>query len=738
MKASTVSRRIFRRALIGARMVEMSILGSNDLLDASGGHWPASFPAAPSVRSASPVRPAPKTRDERNMTPVPRDRQKNRGMRSRCLVFLFTVSAALAFADAPPVAAAEPTRVASVATSGTEPSEASALTAYLAARAWLDADALPAEGEEAARVPLEATTSVCVLLRLDGRLVGAGHDELDAPRSTAAATADDAGLLLRRAVGRAVARALADTTIASVRAELGDKVTARLSLEVELGGPLRPLIGRTIADAARRVAAGNEGVAVLRGERAHRAFPSRLLAADTAARTDRIIAGLLLEAGLPAKDLPEFSAEERVSLARFHSIRLRADSPDAAPAVVTRAGRLVAQRELTEGFVRAAAAQLAARLAAQVVPADPSRANSPQRLLGTLNPTADLYDPPLAAPSDAALASLALARASRSPLLPEPIRGHAAARARALIGWLSALPGEDRSVAADCLAAIASAELGEEGDGGDGGTGADVASAAQRASLRDRIGTAARSLLAGGETGDASDATRVALLAAAAHALGDAVTEGDLEALMLRLEAHASERPARLVDAALPVALLAASPSLAERHRAPLRALFERLTTLASELQIGAAALGAAIEVADPRSADLLGGIEIPGSASGVADTQSLLLMTGIAMTEAAHSPEEWAADPTARATLLPYARFVAQHIATDPWVGGFRNPRTLRGLVRGSLLRDDCPPGATSAALLFLLSAAESGVFRDGAPAPQASPAAVPEAPLDGSAGPK
>ncbi len=716
-------------------MVEMSILGSNDLLDASGGRWPASFPAAPSVRSASPVRPAPKTRDERTMTPVPRDRQKNRGMRSRCLVFLFTVSAALALADARPVAAAEPMRVASVATSETEPSEATALTAYLAARAWLDADALPAEGEEAARVPLEATTSVCVLLRLDGRLVGAGHDALDAPRSTAAATADDTGFLLRRAVGRAVARALADTTIASVRAELGDKVTARLSLEVELGGPLRPLIGRTIADAARRVAAGNEGVAVLRGERAHRAFPSRLLAADTAARTDRIIAGLLLEAGLPAKDLPEFSAEERVSLARFHSIRLRADSPGAAPAVVTRAGRLVAQRELTEGFVRAAAAQLAARLAAQVVPADASGANSPQRLLGTLNPTADLYDPPFAAPSDAALASLALARASRSPLLPEPIRGHAAARARALIGWIAMLPDGESAVAADCLAAIASSELGEEGDGG---SGADVASPTQRTSLGDRIGTAARSLLAGGETGDALDATRVALLAAAAHALGDAVTEGDLEALMLRLEAHASERPARLVDAALPVALLAAPPSLAERHRAPLRALFERLTTLASELQIGAAAPGAAVAVADPRSADLLGGIEIPGSASGVADTQSLLLMTGIAMTEAAHSPEEWAADPTARATLLPYARFVVQHIATDPWVGGFRNPRTLRGLVRGSLLRDDCPPGATSAALLFLLPAAESGVFRDGAPAPQASPAAVPEAPFDGSAGPK
>jgi hypothetical protein len=253
--------------------------------------------------------------------------------------------------------------------------------------------------------------------------------------------------------------------------------------------------------------------------------------------------------------------------------------------------------------------------------------------------------------------------------------------------------------------------------------------------LRDRIGAAIRSQLAAGDGDDAADATRIALLVAAAHALGDAATQRDLEALMVRLRVHASERPARLADAALPIAFLAASPTLAEADRAPLRALFERFASLAAELQVGS---GTTVDTADLRSADLAGGIDLPGSASGVADTQSLLMMTGIALVEAAHSLEEWPADPVARSALLPYARFVAQHIATDPWVGGFRNPRTLRGLVRGSLVRDDCPPGATSAALLYLLSTLESGVFRDGAAARDASPAADPAAPLDGAAGPK
>lgn len=719
MKASTVRRRIFRRALIGARMVEMSILVSNDLRHATQGGPAACFSATPTVRSARFTRPAPAARDETTMTPVPTRRQKNRTLRSRSLVFLFTILAA--FLPAPGMAHGQPTRPAAQSPDGADPSEATALAAYLAARAWLDADALPAESDAAARVPLESTTAVCVLLRLDGRLVGAGDDELDAPRSTAAAAASDSELLLRRAVGRAVARALADGTIAAVRAELGDRVTARLSLEVELCGPLRPLIGRTIADASRRIAAGNEGVAVLRGERAHRAFPSRLLAADTAARTDRIVTGLLLEAGLPAKDLPEFGAEERVSLARHRSIRLRADTPDAAPAVVTRAGRTLSQRELTEGFARAAASQLAARLAAQVVPSDPTRPDGPQRLLGTLNPTADTYDPPFAAPSDAALASLALARASRAPVLPEPIRSHAARRAAELVDWLSALPDGERVVASDCLAALAAIELGLD--------------EAALAPLRARVGAAMRSQLAGSEGDGAADATRIALLAAAAHGLGDAALQRDLDALLVRLRGQASERPARLVDAALPIACLAASPALAEEHRAPLRALFERFVTLALELQV---ALGPDAEGADLRSADLAGGIELPGSASGVADTQSLLMMTGVAMVEAAHAPEDWPADRQARSALLPYARFVAQHIASDPWVGGFRNPRTLRGLVRGSLVRDDCPPGATSAALLYLLSTLESGVFRDGAAASDASPAADPEAPLDGAAGPK
>jgi hypothetical protein len=54
------------------------------------------------------------------------------------------------------------------------------------------------------------------------------------------------------------------------------------------------------------------------------------------------------------------------------------------------------------------------------------------------------------------------------------------------------------------------------------------------------------------------------------------------------------------------------------------------------------------------------------------------------------------------------FVRFLAQHVAADPWVDGFRSPDALRGLVRGSLASDDCPPAATAAGLLLVAGMGE------------------------------
>ena len=54
--------------------------------------------------------------------------------------------------------------------------------------------------------------------------------------------------------------------------------------------------------------------------------------------------------------------------------------------------------------------------------------------------------------------------------------------------------------------------------------------------------------------------------------------------------------------------------------------------------------------------------------------------------------------------------RFLAQHVADDPWVGGFRSPEALRGLIRDSLGANSCPPDRLALGLLLALSASENG----------------------------
>jgi hypothetical protein len=566
----------------------------------------------------------------------------------------------------------------STASTPNRPSESDALAAYIAARAWLDADAMPSEDAEGSQVAVGPAAAVCVLLRLDGRLVGSG-DASVATAATAAPGAVDRErmLLVRRAVGRAVARALSDSTIASVRGEVGDKVTRRLSLEIELAGPVRPLIGRTVAEASLRIDAGNEGIALLRADRLFRAFPSRMLASDIAARPDRAITALFLEAGLPVKDLNAFAPEDRVSLGRFDTVRLRASSPTAAPTVVTRAGRIVEPFEVTPGLVRAVAAQLAARLAGQVVELDPGSPEKGVALLGTLNPTADAYAPPFAQPRDAAFAALALRRAATSELLPEATRGRAGAGAAPPRRAPHADGSADRDFAADCLLMLACGRDDAERTKRLSARAAAVAEAATEAPIPTTLAAAA--LLAADSTGNAERAGAM------------------IRALLAR---HAGSR-AELLDAALPLALVATHPSLDAETRSALAALMLEFSALARSIQIDPAKPEHAML---PR--DLAGGLLLPDPGGGLPDTQCLPLATALALAEPLF-PEEGRAERLASGRA--FTRFLIQHVADDPWIGGFRNPGALRGLVRTSLAGDDCPPGQTAAGLLLALSVSEN-----------------------------
>lgn len=598
------------------------------------------------------------------------------------------------------------------------PAIAAATDAYLAARAWLDADLLPRPDDADASVELPATEAVCVVLRLDGRVVGVGED----------ATADRG--MLRRAVGRAVSEALGDRVIRAVRAEAADRVTARLALEVELAGPVTPLLGRTIADAARRATPGTDGLAVVRAGKVTRAFPARLLASDTADRPDRIIARLLLDAGLPAKDLPAFPADERVSLGRFRTVRLRADSPDGRPTIVERGGRTIAIAEIRPSTAALAASVLASRLVANTLPIDRGRPAEGSFLLGTYNPTAGVHDPPAATELDAALAAVALAEAAVTDALPEAIRSTAREASRALRAGARFDDAEDgpRRDAVAAMHAIACARLGDP----IGGPHA-------------RLVRGACTRLAKPVDGDgAADpgAPILALAAAAALATDADGLRTELDAILARLLAP-DRRSGDFTDAALPLALLVGIGTddavAADRGdagarpmagppdtRARLVAILDACAVAAHELQArgGAeeAADGSTVDLSADLPEDLLGGVPLPSARAALADAQCLQLAAAIAIAEP-HLPLERRAQRATDARW--FLRFLLQHVADDPWVGGFRDESALRGLVRASLAGDDCPPAATAVGLL-LAAASARHTFAD-APAGPAAPASGP-----------
>lgn len=599
----------------------------------------------------------------------------------------------------------------------TTPTTDSAVAAFLAARAWLDADALPAVESPLALVSLDATTAVCVILRLDGRIVGVGED----------ATGD--ATMVRRALGRAVTKALGDETIRAVRQTVGDRVTARLSLELELAGALTPLLGRTVADAAQRVAPSRDGIAVLRAESVTRAFPCRLNAADNADRPDRTIATLLVEAGLPAKDLPQYTAEDRVSLARFSSVRIRQDDAQSTPTIIERGGRTIELVEITPALTRALAAQLCARLAGQVVARNGNKSSESAAitatttstavaLLGTLNPTAAMYDPPFAGERDGALAAFALARAATTTSIPLPTRTHARARANALLQSLLMQSLDARPIAVDAYCALALCTLEQD---------APQHSSAMRSALTTRIVAAlARAnetttnnavapidAAALNETGNpapvaeekvdnaarANEPELVALLAAAALALDSSESRTAAIAAIDALLTHHESSRAQLVDATLAIALIAQSPTLPPPLRARCVEQLARTVEVIARVQIraGESEFSAGIP------ADLDGGLLLPSAKGRLPDTQSLRVAAGVASAQTSLSGEP---KVSAATTTRHFMRFLAQHIADDPWVGGLRDPASIRGLVRGSLATDDCPPSALIAGLLLALEA--------------------------------
>jgi hypothetical protein len=332
-------------------------------------------------------------------------------------------------------AASEPERLRTDPTARSlEPDIASCVDGFLIARGWVDTMSPPQPDAPEARLTLVGVRGVSVILRHEGRIVGVGDD-------WPAVAGDDR--MLRRAVGRALARALGDRVIGALPEAARNAAGAKLALEIEFAGRPEALVGRTIAECSLRIDPGLDGIAIRRTSDGAStwavAYPSRLLASNTAAAPEKTIAALFFELGFPARDLPELVRIDPVGIFRFSSLRLAQAAPGDAPSVRARGTARIRDEEVDAASVAAQASRLLRRLAASM-PRNAARDELIHSslgegigLVGDYVAVADEYRPLVAPAGDQALTAWAAADVAANDAFDESLRGEAAELARVLL-----------------------------------------------------------------------------------------------------------------------------------------------------------------------------------------------------------------------------------------------------------------------------------------------------------------
>ncbi len=207
---------------------------------------------------------------------------------------------------------------------GPEPIDAP--SAELALRAWQACRTLLNTGNCGSNAP-ELTQSECwsavVILRLDGRVVGVGESHDSAP------------------IAGALSNAITDArqrTPNSAHASENER-WQRTTLELELGAKPEPLIGADYAQAAQEIEPALDGIAVRRGDQWALAHPCVLQSLNAAASPEQTLLSLVLQLGLPARELAQLPTSEKVGLYRFRTTRIVQPAQTMTPTFVLRGAR---------------------------------------------------------------------------------------------------------------------------------------------------------------------------------------------------------------------------------------------------------------------------------------------------------------------------------------------------------------------------------------------------------------
>lgn len=284
----------------------------------------------------------------------------------------------------------------------TPPPAASVLNAWIECRKYVDIGEIPSNS---AGFSSPVTWSAVVILRKEGRVIGVGNSLENDP--------------IRGALGRALADARQRMD------KLGGEPTAinweQITLELEVGSKPEPLIGGTYLEASREIEPALDGIAVRRGSTWATAHPAVLQALNAAAAPDQTLLSLVMQLGLPARDLNEIPATERVGLYSFEVTRIVQPALTMLPTFVNRGSRLEptpspsesvqcaqsATDEMLKWFERS---MIHASKGSDSQPAGEQRALQSLGLRGDYLPAEDKDDSINAAPTEQSLAAFAIAR----------------------------------------------------------------------------------------------------------------------------------------------------------------------------------------------------------------------------------------------------------------------------------------------------------------------------------------
>ena len=312
------------------------------------------------------------------------------------------------------------------------PDAGESVEAWYTVRDWINTLAVPPHGAPTADVQISGASCYCLLLRFQGRTVGIGT-----------ATSEDEAML-RTAAERAIQSAMNNRTIAALPEDIKKEAGRQLTLELEVGGTMEPLVGESFSAFENDIHPIHDGIALRWDDEWAYRFPSKLRLSNNHAHA-ALFDGMTLAMDRSLLNARSALLRGDVTAYRFPVLDIGQASPTSAPMELI-GGMLGGAPVPTEQNLRLAQAALTDHITQSIWPGEDLLG-----LMGTYKPAADRFDPLIASPADQALLAFSLARVANAGTL-DPARADAAAETAAMI--LSVLASREETTSISTSASI--------------------------------------------------------------------------------------------------------------------------------------------------------------------------------------------------------------------------------------------------------------------------------------------